>query len=119
MAKAKETEKVKPMRLTDAETGTVYELDFDRESVRFAESRKFNVDEVLTYPQTNIPLLFFYAFRKNHRNVALNQAQKMFDELGGLTEQEILRLVTLYHQTNNSLVAQDEERKNSRMTLEL
>lgn len=113
-------EHLNPMRITDTNTGEVYTLEFNRESVRFAEQRKFNISELTDYPQTNIPALFFYAFRKNHKNVAREKTDKMLDELGGLTPPEIERLVALYNQPTETLVQMDETaRKNVKLTVEL
>ena len=110
---AKNENKVLPMKITDPDTGEVYVLEFSRESVRFAEQRGFKISELLDFPQTNIPNLFFYAFRKNHKNVAR-------DELGGLSSAEITRLVELYNQPNESLIlAEESGRKNCRLTVEL
>lgn len=117
---AKNENKVNPMRVTDPDTNEVYVLEFSRESVRFAEQRGFKISELTDFPQTNIPSLFFYAFRKNHRNVARDKTDKMLEELGGLTTAEIARLVELYNQTNESLIIIDDGgRKNSRLTVEL
>ena len=116
-------EKVKPIRLTDPDTNEVYILEFSRESVKFAEDRKFDISELFKYPQTNIPALWSYAFRKNHKNVARNKTDEMLVKLGGLTKEEIERLVRLYNQTIDSLFADDDEnedtRKNAKMTVEL
>ena len=61
-------DRVKPARLVDQNTGDEYVLDFNRDSIRFAEARGFKPDDVLSFPATKIPELFFYAFRKNHKN---------------------------------------------------
>lgn len=115
------TERVNPIRIKDNETDDVYVLDFDRESVKFAEMRGFKYTEVGDFPQTNVPALFYYAFRKNHKNVSRDKADKIRDELGGLTGDEISRLIALFLQPLNDLIVTDaEERsKNSRMTVEM
>lgn len=114
----------KPIRLTDPETNEEYILEFNREVIRFAESREFDISELTKYPQKNIPMLWFLAFRKNHRNVARNQTDAMLEELGGLRPEELERLVRLYNQANDGLVISDddesgEKRKNSRLTMAL
>lgn len=117
---AKADNKVNPMRITDPDTGEVYVLEYSRESVRFAEQRGFKITELTDFPQTNIPALFFYAFRKNHRSLARDKTDKLLEDLGGLTAAEISRLVELYNQPNESLIIADEGgRKNSRLTVEL
>ena len=47
MAKNEVNEKVKPLILTDNDTGEKYTLEFSRESVRFAEARGF--DRITSY----------------------------------------------------------------------
>ena len=39
-------DRVMPVRVIDNKTETAYELDFSRESVKFAENRGFKVDEL-------------------------------------------------------------------------
>lgn len=115
-------DRVRPARLIDAEDGTEYVLDFSRDSVRFAESRGFKPDEVLDYPATKIPELFFYAFRKNHKNLAKNQTDRILEEqLGGMTEGLLTRLIQLYNQAalTHVVVTEEEAAKNARMTVEL
>lgn len=114
-------EKVKPIKLTDPKTNEVYILEFSRESVKFAEFRKFNISELLDFPQTNIPDLWFYAFRKNHKNVARSQTDKMLYDIGGLKKEELERLINLYNEPAASLILDDEgdTRKNAKMTVEL
>lgn len=77
-------ENVNVIRLTDhkgilGEKETVYELDFSRESVAFAESKGFKVENVAEYPVTNIASLFYYAFRKNHRRVPRDKTDKLME----------------------------------------
>lgn len=115
-------ERIPPIRITDNDTGKVYELDFNRESVKFVESQGFKIDETFDLPNVNIPKLFYYAFRAHHKNVAMNQAQALLDKMGGLTQKIAIRLVDLYAQaTASNNVIQDEEdlAKNSQVTVEL
>lgn len=112
--------RVKPLLVKDPETGEEYTLEFSRESVKFAEQRKFNLSELTNFPATNIPALWFYAFRKNHRDVAREKTDRLLENLGGLTAAELERLVILYNQPVASLVITDpSERKNSKITVEL
>lgn len=111
---------IKPIIVTDPENGDTYTLEFSRESVKFAEHRGFKIDELTVYPQTNIPALFFYAFRKNHKWVSREKTDALLDELGGMTPSEIGRLAELYNLPNESLIITEEGgRKNSRLTLEM
>lgn len=115
-------ERVNPIRITDNETGKVYELDFSRESVRYVESQGFKIDETFEFPNVNIPKLFYYAFRKNHKNVSLNKTNELLETMGGITEKIAVRLVDLYMQAtaSNNVIQEDEDlEKNSRVTVEL
>lgn len=115
-------ERIKPIRLTDVDTGKVYELDFNRESVKFVESQGFKIEETFDYPNVNIPKLFYFAFRANHKNVALNQTQALLDKMGGLTEDVAIRLVDLYRQAtmaNNIIQDKEDLDKNPHITVEL
>ncbi len=114
-------ERVKPMRVSDNTTGETYELDFSHGSIRFAEARGFSPDEVTRYPVTRVPELFFYAFRKNHKNLAKSQTDALFEKMGGLTQSMIERLLQLYNQAALvHLIASDEDaEKNGDVTVEL
>ena len=115
-------ERIEPVRITDNDTGTTYELDFSRESVRFVENQGFRIDETFDFPNVNIPKLFYYSFRKNHRNVPLDQTEKLLEKMGGLTDKIALRLVDLYAQatrSNNGMQDSEELEKNVKVTVEL
>lgn len=114
--------KIMPARLTDEKTGTVYELDFNRESIVFTERHEFNLTEAVKYPVTGMRDLFYYSFRKNHRNIARDKTDSIFDRWGGgLPEKLAVRLINLYKQaqTSNAVSMDEESEKNSGMTLEL
>jgi len=114
-------ERINPIRITDKKTGEVYELDFNRESLYFADQQEFKVNEVTVYPNTNIPRLFYYAFRKNHRKMTKAQTDSLLDRLGGLTPKMIERLILLYEQAATANRVQDEEdlEKNADMAVEM
>lgn len=118
---SKANEKVYPVRLTDTENDEVYELDFSRESVVFAERHKFVLSEALDYPVTGLRDLLYYSFRKNHRNVSREKTDKLFDRWGGgMPEKLAKRLIQLYNQAqnSNSIVEDEEAEKNSGLTLD-
>ena len=85
-------ERVNPIRITV--DGNVYELDFSRESVAFAEQRGFKAEDVIAFPNTKVPELFFYALRKNHKFIARTQSDKLLDSIGGMTVAMMERLKT-------------------------
>ena len=114
-------ERVQPMRITDNDTGEVYELDFSRESIMFMESQGFKVDEAFDFPVTKIPRLFYFAFRKNHRKIAQSQTDKLLAKIGGLTPKMIERIVALYNQTAlaNNVQTEEDLAENPHVTVEL
>lgn len=89
-------EDVKPMIITDTETGEKYTLEFDKDSIRFAETRGFDLDDVAKFPMTKLEELFWYAFRKNHKRVDLLKARKLLEGIGPLPEGFAERLIALY-----------------------
>lgn len=107
-----------PLKITDEDTGEVYTLDFDRAAVKFAEQRGFKILGVQDAPETAISDLFFYAFRKNHKNVAREKTDKILDAMEGLLPAEVQRLQDLYSASITSLNVEGD-RKNSRMKVEL
>lgn len=87
--------------------GKTYILDFDMEAVKFAEARGFQWENVTRFPATTIPELFFYSFRRHHKNVSKQQTDKMLDLLGGLTVECIARLHELYDANIESVLNDD------------
>lgn len=87
---------VKPIIVTDAESGMEYTLEFNRESVVFAERRGFIIDDVERFPMSKIPELWFYAFRMHHKNVSREKTDKLLERAGGFTSDLLTRLGELY-----------------------
>ncbi len=116
-----DTERINSVKLTDNSTGVTYELDFNRESVVFAEGRGFDVTQVPTYPVTGLADLFYYSFRMHHRSVARDKTDKLLKRMGGMAESLATRLMSLYvqAQTSNSILTGEEAAKNSEVTVEL
>lgn len=120
MARRIENEEVRPLVLHDEENGRDYTLEFNRESVRFAESRGFAIEDVDRFPMTKTYELFFYAFRMHHRNVSKEKTDSIIDGWGGVAEIPdgvLERLGMLYAAPFSSLA--DKEGKNpSKVTVE-
>ena len=112
---------VKPIILRDSETKETYTLEFNRESVYFAEARGFSIDDVVKQPMTKIHELFFYAFRMHHQKVSRQKTDKILDDdiggIGNLPEGFIERLYMLYGAPFDSMV--EDEGKNSKVQIEL
>ena len=115
-------EKVKPIRLIDNETGESYVLEFNRDTVKWAEQRGFVPEQVTQFPMTVGADFFFYAFRMHHKNIARDKTDKiLFDVLGGINETTgkiFARLMELYVGTYSSF-SDEEAEQNPRMAVEL
>ena len=109
-------ENVKPIILHDNENEREYTLEFNRESIKFAESRGFKLQDVDDFPMSKVPEFFWYAFRMHHPSVSLNQAEKMLEKLGGLNEPLAKRLGELWAVPFQTL---NGDEKNSTMTVDL
>lgn len=116
-----EEKQIKPIILTDSDSGEQYTLEFNRESVKFAEARGFTWDDVAKFPMTKLPEIFFYAFRMHHPNVARANTDKMLELLGGMTTAILNRLKELYDATFLTLINTDENEKpkNAKLTVDL
>lgn len=115
-----EKEKVKPIILK-MEDGEEFTLEFSRESIRFAEARGFDIDEVAKYPMTRVPELFWYAFRMHHPRISKEQAERiLIDDMGGMPKGMAERLGQLYAAPFEALSQDDEgEGKNCKVTVEM
>lgn len=110
-------DRAKPIVIHDTENKRDYTLEFSRDAVRFAEGRGFIIDDLDKFPMMKTPEFFWYAFRTHHPSVSLNQADKILEQIGGMTPEIAKRLGELWADTFRSL--NDEERKNPNMTVEL
>ncbi len=109
---------IKPITLR-TEDGKEYTLEFNRESIRFAESRGFNINDMWAFPMTKIPEIFFYAFRMHHRNLSREKTDKILEDMGGLSGDILERLGELYNVPFETLLPDDDEPKNSKVTVEM
>ena len=116
-------ERVNPLKITDNDTGDVYELDFNRESVKYMASQGFTMDDnFVDLIAIKGEELWYYAFRANHRRLSRNQTDKLYTKMGGLAPKIIKRLMELYQQAimSNNIVQDDEELDaNPHITVEL
>lgn len=116
-------ERISPIRITDNDTKEVYELDFNRESVKFMADRGFIMDQNFSdLIAVKGEELWYYAFRAKHRKMARSQTDKLYEKMGGLTPKLIERLMMLYYQAlnSNNIVQDDEDlAANPRVTVEL
>lgn len=116
-------ERINPIKITDKDTSEVYELDFNRDSVKFMAMQGFAMDDnFIDMIATKGEELWYYAFRANHRRLSRNQTDKLYQKMGGLSPKVIKRLMELYQQAlmSNSIVQDDDDLDaNPHMTVEL
>lgn len=120
MAKKEINERVRPIEITMNETGEKFTLEFSREAVRFAEARGFSVSNVGDFPMTKVPDLFYFAFRMHHKNVSRERTDRiLFDEMGGMPDGMLERLINLYSEPFTVFNRTDEDgnEKNSKVTV--
>ena len=112
-------EKVDPIEIEC--DGKRFVLDFDRNSVDWAERHGFSVDDLANgRAMSGLSDLFYYSFRKNHPNVTKQQTDRiLFDEMGGLPDGVAERLGLLYAQPYNALIQTEESAKNSKWTVKM
>ena len=113
------SERVNPITIRNEETGDEYTLEFNRETIRFAEQRGFDIADVSRFPMTKLPELFFYAFRMHHKNVSKEKTDRiLFDDLGGMPDGMAERLGVLYSAPFDALNNESGKAKNQKMTVE-
>lgn len=113
---------IKAARITDENSGNVYELDFSRESVVFAEKQGFTLENAIDHPVSGMRDLFYLSFRMHHRNVAREKTDKLIERWGGgVPEALAKRLIQLYRQAESSysIIREEDAEKNSGLTVEL
>ena len=113
-----EKEQVKPVIIHDTENNRDYTLEFNRDTIKFAEARGFKISDVEDFPLSKTVEFFWYAFRMHHPSFSLKQAENMLDRLGGISEELGQRLGELWLVPFKTLNPEGDE-KNSSVTVEL
>lgn len=117
-------EEVKPitLRLTN---GDVYTLEFDRDTVKWAEQRGFSGNPANGYaPLNDMPItfmeeIFFYSFHMHHKRVTKQFTDDLlYNVLKGMPEGMLDRLVALHAKTYEVLINNDEG-KNAEVVVEM
>lgn len=110
-------EKLKPIIIKDENGNTKYVLEFSRATAELAENNGLVLTDVEQKPLSTMDKLFFFSFRKNHPRVTKTEADKVLEDIGGMSPELFERLVELYAETANSLMASEESLKNAKMTV--
>ena len=102
-------EKKEAIKITDTENNRVYVLDFDLESIKYAQNNGFLWEEIDTRSATLIPLIWYTLFRRHEKNVSMAEAEKLLKRLGGMSEALIVHIRQLWEQTLAPLYADEED----------
>lgn len=113
-------EVLKPVVITDQTTNAIYVLEFNRDSVKFAEQRGFDINQFGSKVMLSaIEELFFYSFRMHQPKMSKADTDKiLYEKLGGVPEGLVERLAQLYLVPFNTLLRNEESIKNSKMTVD-
>ena len=118
---------VKPITLRFTDTDQTYVLEFDRNTVKLAERNGFPltpfnkdkfVDEI---DMVTLEQLFYYSFQMHNRGTSKQITDNiLYEELGGMPVEMLIRLVELYLLPYTTLISGDGEKaKNSKLTIEM
>lgn len=113
---------VKPIKITDKDTGNTYTLEYTRRTVVAVNDLGFDRTAIMSNPEKMIPLLWHGAFLANHRRIKQDETDAILAKINGITPTIIERLVELYNQPLAALVRDDtdeEDEKNATVTVEL
>ena len=112
-------ERIAPVVIHDTEQNRDYTLEFNRDTIKFAEGRGFKLADVDDFPMTKVPEFFWYSFRMHHPSFSLSQAEKMLDRMGGMSEPLARRLGELWAVPFETLTHDKGDEKNATVTVEL
>ena len=119
---AEKKEQVKPIIVTDETTGNKYTLEFSRQSVAFTEGQGFKPSLLIDNLVTQLPILWYGAFRMHHKEVSRHLTDKLLDNTNGLPPEVLERLLKLYNVPRKALSRSDddeEEVKNAATTFDM
>ena len=110
-------EAVKPIRLK-FENGEEYILEFDAETIDYAESIGFDPDDFNKKAQSATTTFFNLSFRMHHPELTKEDTNRiLYEDLGGLSQEMINRLIALYNKPYNELMNKSGKPKNAKLTV--
>lgn len=112
-------EKVEPIVLS-YEDGQEYVIEFSRETASDAEKAGFTLDDIDQKMMTRVPELIYWGLKMHHPTISKDKAKTiLFDDLGGVSEKLLQRLIALYSAPYNALVNESGKPKNPKLTVNL
>ena len=97
-----------------------YTLQFNRETAAELEQDGFKREDVGDMPMTRVPQIFHFAFKMHHPTITREKTDRiLFEDLGGLTDEQIERLGALFMVPYVTLINDSGKPKNSKVTVSL
>lgn len=108
---------VKPMEIEVG--GKKYVLEFSKSTVRYAERMGVSIGQNDNSPITMITLLFHCAFKMHQPDITIEETDAIYDEIGGLYQEEVDKILELYKAQAGSIIRGNDagERKNVKISL--
>lgn len=104
---------LKPIKLTDEETGRTWTLHFTRNSIKKMEQSGFNINDLEAHPMVRIPELFYGAFLADQPFMKRKDTDDiLFNKLGGMSDAMLERLGELYAEPFNTLISTEGATEN-------
>lgn len=85
-----------------------YQLEYTKDAVAIAEKRGFNINEAMTYPNINIPILVEGAFYEHHRWLKADIIREIYDDIPDKPE-FIGKLLEMYNEPLTELLGLNED----------
>ena len=84
-----------------------YTLEYTRESVTVMEQTGFVADDLFVRPMTMIPMLFYGAFRANHKGMKRKEVDRIYNSLENRADL-ISALIEMYRDSITTLMTDEE-----------
>lgn len=91
--------------------GEDYILEYNREAIKYMESRGLDLSAIQKQPITMVEILWQGAFFKNHRKENFSRIQEIYENIGNKTELNAA-LSEMFYETYSILIGDNEDEKN-------
>lgn len=110
-----EEAKIEPVMIYDKNGNFKYLLEFDRNTVKFAEQRGLKPQTIEgNMGMIEIEELFYCSFRKHQPKMSKADTDKVIKEIGGITPKLLIRLCQLFELPYTELLTDDENEENEK-----
>lgn len=85
-----------------------YKLEYTREAVLVTERKGFNINEVFTYPNINVPMLIEGAFHEHHKWLRSEVIKEIYDDIPDKPD-FVGKLIEMYNEPLSELLGLSED----------